>query len=63
MSCYKCEKRYIGCHADCADYVEWKTEHESKRQAIRDAKGKERIANEYRFEQINKRKMERGIKA
>lgn len=24
--CYKCEKRYLGCHADCEDYKKEKEE-------------------------------------
>lgn len=30
--CYNCDKRTVGCHANCSDYKEYKTE----RQAILD---------------------------
>lgn len=29
--CFGCEKRYVGCHAECEDYKAWKEEHEQIR--------------------------------
>ena len=26
--CFKCDKRYPGCHAECEDYLKWKEEHD-----------------------------------
>ena len=28
-SCYKCERRYAGCHSVCEDYQKFKTERET----------------------------------
>ncbi len=31
--CKDCMNRYIGCHADCELYKQWKTNHEAANQA------------------------------
>lgn len=30
--CFGCEKRHVGCHAECEDYKAWKAEHDKKRE-------------------------------
>lgn len=37
MSCYKCDKRHIGCHAECEGYQEYA----AKRKAELEAKHKQ----------------------
>lgn len=27
--CFRCDKRYPGCHASCEDYLEWKKSHDA----------------------------------
>ncbi len=29
--CYKCERRYVGCHAECPEYIEAKEKHDALR--------------------------------
>lgn len=49
--CLKCKKRHMGCHADCADYLEAKAEHERlmKAEILR------REANGYEAESARRR--------
>lgn len=37
-SCKDCQKRYIGCHATCEDYINAAIEHKEQQQKIRDTK-------------------------
>lgn len=38
--CYNCNKRSVGCHATCSDYLEWKEIHENERQLINEMRKK-----------------------
>lgn len=29
--CYNCKHRHVGCHIECADYLEFKAQHEALR--------------------------------
>ena len=33
--CNGCEQRYVGCHAECAVYADWKIDDLAKRKYIR----------------------------
>lgn len=30
-SCKGCEKRYVGCHSECPDYLAQKAEHDARK--------------------------------
>ncbi len=32
--CYKCDKRHVGCHADCEDYLAFRREKESHKKNV-----------------------------
>lgn len=36
--CYKCEKRYPGCHSHCDDYKAWRGDFDAKKQAVKTEK-------------------------
>lgn len=44
MSCYGCEKRHIGCHATCEDYLKERAERDALNEKIRAEKEKEKAA-------------------
>ena len=35
MSCYKCEKRVVGCHSSCEDYKTFREEKDRQNEKIR----------------------------
>lgn len=39
--CWNCERRHVGCHADCEDYAEYR----AKQDALLKAKEAERVAD------------------
>lgn len=41
-SCYKCEKRQVGCHGSCEDYLAWR----AKQDKILERRAQENFANE-----------------
>lgn len=47
--CNKCDDRFVGCHASCSDYKEWKLEQEKRNEKIR----KEVEAESLYYETIN----------
>lgn len=36
--CLNCNKRHVGCHSECKDYIERKKEHDILREKIRKKK-------------------------
>lgn len=38
--CYGCEDRHVGCHADCAKYVEYRDNSDKYRELVNSNKGK-----------------------
>ena len=32
--CLKCDKRYVGCHSKCCDYLSWKSERDGLKAKI-----------------------------
>ena len=63
MSCYRCEKRQIGCHASCEDYLKERAERDALNQEIRAKKEREQIAVGFEIEGARKRQKARGRKA
>lgn len=35
MSCHKCDKRHVGCHAECEDYQEYAAKRKAELEAKR----------------------------
>lgn len=50
MICYNCEKRYLGCHSTCPEYLEYKNE----RQQYNDNKLKTFPINDYTYDEHKK---------
>lgn len=38
--CYGCEDRHVGCHADCAKYIEYRNDSDAYRELVNSNKGK-----------------------
>ena len=61
MSCYKCEKRVVGCHSSCEDYKSFREEKDRQNEKIR----AESITADYEVkkqERILSRKAKRILK-
>ncbi len=54
--CKDCERRYVSCHSDCDDYKNWKNEMTNHNEFIKQAKIKERRANEVMFSNVSKKR-------
>jgi predicted Fe-S protein YdhL (DUF1289 family) len=39
--CLDCQKRYLGCHSECQEYLDWVKENEERKKQIFDQKRKE----------------------
>lgn len=35
VTCKNCDKRYIGCHSTCREYIDWKTDRDRKNEIAR----------------------------
>lgn len=49
--CVDCQKRHVGCHADCEDYKEWKVEQMSVEEDKRKQRKGNSILNSYTITQ------------
>ena len=53
-TCLNCEKRRVGCHSECPDYLQASAAHTAEREAIRAEKLKQRGYVEYKFDIIKR---------
>lgn len=53
--CKDCEKRVVGCHSSCEDFVQWEQEHREEKERLREAKMKSSEYLAYRKEEKDKR--------
>jgi len=47
--CHKCERRHIGCHADCEKYDKYKTENAEIMKELKKAKDDIYYSQKYRY--------------
>lgn len=52
--CYECEKRYVGCHADCDDYKEWKARQQTATEAKHKDRRRQGMLNSYTMQEVAK---------
>lgn len=60
--CHLCDKRYIGCHSTCEDYLEWRQQFDEEKDYIRAMKKKDMETKTYAKESIAREKRRRGNK-
>lgn len=60
--CKECTKRYIGCHSECLDYIDFTQAQNAKKKAIFEARAKDSIANNVRIESKKRRLRKLGKK-
>ena len=41
--CYKCDKRAVGCHGTCQEYLTWSKENTEFNKRVRDLKAKGKL--------------------
>lgn len=59
--CYGCERRYVGCHIECEDYLAFKAQHEAWRKEkakamLDDVLTVERVREKARLQAMRKKK-------
>lgn len=62
MSCFNCEKRKIGCHADCEDYQEEKRKRDELRERIWKEKDTDNVIAGRLINRAEKLKKKKGEK-
>ena len=62
MACKDCEKRHIGCHANCEEYIEEKKQRKERNEKIWEKKDLDRALNTRAFERIEYAKKKKGAK-
>lgn len=50
--CYKCQDRYVGCHAKCERYIEWSAAREAERERIHKIKENDKRYADYKIKAI-----------
>ena len=55
----RCERRYIGCHADCEKWNEYLVAHEAEKEQMRHKKDMDRVADGFLIEQTDRVKQAR----
>ena len=45
--CTKCEKRHVGCHSDCPDFIEWEKKRSKLKELNDAARKREHMLNDY----------------
>ena len=62
-ACKDCERRCVGCHSDCEDYLRDKQEWEDAKEKYRESKRKDYLINDYKtVSRMKAKKVERGKK-
>lgn len=41
--CRGCNKRYVGCHGECLEYIDWKQSVETEKERINELKQRENM--------------------
>ena len=60
MSCKDCEKRKVGCHSTCEDYLKEKRQREELKRKIYKARDKER---DILYQEVNRNeRLKKGVK-
>lgn len=54
--CYGCVERIFGCHAGCAKYIAWRSEHTALREKISEERRKEQRVLDEPFRAIERSK-------
>ena len=52
--CYGCDRRVVGCHSACADYLAYREALIAKSRKIREIKTQEGMVRDYRIKTIKK---------
>ena len=52
--CIGCEKRRVGCHADCKDYAQWREDNEKIKKTRADAKSRDNMIDSYSVDAVRK---------
>ena len=58
--CHKCDKRYLGCHSTCEDYLEWRQQFEEEKEYIRTQRKRDMETMMYAKESIARERKKRG---
>ena len=53
-ACKDCTKRFVGCHATCTSYAEYRTRVDSARKEETEWKRNERLKSPYKIMMMNK---------
>ena len=48
-ACYGCERRCVGCHSECADYLAYRKALEDRKFKIYKARNREGMVRDYRI--------------
>ena len=60
--CHNCDKRYVGCHSNCVEYLDWRQQYDAERMCIREKKKRDMETKTYAKESIAREKRRRGNK-
>lgn len=55
--CKECDKRYVGCHGECQDYLDYRMEMDSRREDYQDRQKKEMDIAAVRTKGISKKRL------
>lgn len=60
--CKECvpPKRCPGCHGSCAEYIAWQKKHIRHLAVVKEARGKEKICDDYTATEIRKSRKKRN---
>lgn len=58
--CKECTERQAKCHSTCKKYIEWKAEHETKRETISQKRSEDILYHDYKVNQIVRTKKRRN---
>lgn len=60
MSCKGCDKRHIGCHAECEDYKALRREIEAKKEIIHKGRDLDRALEAMDYHRVQYAKKKKG---
>ena len=62
MSCKGCERRHVGCHGTCEDYLQEQEERKRRNDQLFKAKNLDRALTSREFIRMERAKKKKGVK-
>lgn len=58
--CQNCDRRYVGCHSTCEDYLDWIAYNRAQKEYIYNQKREDNLVRSYKRVSVDRARKRRG---